>query len=47
MLVRAAKRTPTLRSLQLNGNAQITAADRPPLNAACGPQPHFELNLLK
>jgi Ran GTPase-activating protein (RanGAP) involved in mRNA processing and transport len=44
-LVRAATVTPALRSLDLDFNSGITAADRPALIAACGPQPHFELRL--
>jgi hypothetical protein len=44
-LVRAAMRTPRLRTLDLCYNRGITAADMPALIAACGPQPHFELRL--
>ena len=44
-LVRAATRTPRLRTLDLRYNEAITAADRPALIAACGPQAHFELSL--
>jgi Ran GTPase-activating protein (RanGAP) involved in mRNA processing and transport len=44
-LVRAATRTPRLQSLDLNHNGDITIADRPAVIAACGPQPHFELQL--
>ena len=45
-LVRAATVTLQLRSLELGFNQAITAADRPALVAACGPQPHFELKQL-
>ena len=44
-LVRAATATPRLQSLDLSRNGAITAADRPALIAACGPQPHFDFGL--
>jgi Ran GTPase-activating protein (RanGAP) involved in mRNA processing and transport len=43
-LVRAATHTTRLRTLALSFNSGITSADRPALVAACGAQPHFELN---